>query len=292
MNLRVLRYFVTVAREESIMKAAEVLHVTQPTLSRQLKELEAECGSPLFIRGNRSQGIVLTEKGIILRRRAEEMLMLADRTQEEMLRSEDDISGKIVIGCGESAVIRILARCATEIRKQHPGVVFDLFSGNAEDVKDKLDQGLLDFGIFIEPTSLERYHTLRLPGSDRWGLLVNKQSPLADKASLCAKDLVGIPLLVSSQKQGAEGFAAWSGISADELQVVGTYNLLYNASLMVSEGYASALCIDKIIHTSGTNLRFIPLEPGSEVHLSIAWKKYQPLSKACSYFLSRLQNLN
>ncbi len=271
------------------MRAAEVLHVTQPTLSRQLKELEEEFGSPLFIRGNRSQGIVLTEKGMLLRHRAEEMLTLADRTMEEMLRSEDEISGRIAIGAGESAAIRIIAETAAGIRKEHPGVVFDFFSGNAEDVKEKLDQGILDFGIFIEPTSLDRYNTLRLPDCDSWGLLVSPASRLYDRVSVSASDLIGEPLLVSAQEKAAESFAEWSGISSDLLQIAGTYNLLYNASLLVAAGYGSALCLKDLINTTGTELRFIPLEPGEDIHLSLAWKKYQSLNKVCDHFLSKIR---
>ncbi len=287
MDLRVLRYFLTVAREESIIKAAEVLHVTQPTLSRQLKELEEEFGTPLFIRGNRSQGIVLTEKGIILRRRAEEMLTLADRTTEEMLQAEDEISGRVSIGGGESAAMRIIAKTANEIQKHHPNIQIDLFSGNADDVKEKLDQGILDFGVFIEPTSLDRYHTLRLPATDRWGVLVNVNSLLSKKEFITSSDLIDEPLLISRQNADAGNYTNLFGISFRDLNIIGTYNLLYNASLMVSEGYGSALCIDNIINTAGTNLKFIPFSQSTEVNLNLAWKKYQSLNKVCNYFLEK-----
>ncbi len=289
LDLRVLRYFLTVAREENIMRAAEVLHVTQPTLSRQLKDLEEEFGYPLFIRGNRAQGIVLTEKGMLLRRRAEELLTLADKTEEEMHRSSNELSGSISIGGGESAGMRIIAKTASLIRKEHPHIQFDLFSGNAEEVKEKLDQGILDFGVFIEPTSLDRYHTLRLPGCDHWGLLVNSASLLAEKESITPQELIGEALLVSAQRGGTENFAMWSGIASADLTIVGTYNLLYNASLMVSEGYGSALCIQDLINTTNTNLKFVPLEPSVDVHLTLAWKKYQGLNKVCDYFLSVLK---
>ncbi len=289
MDLKVLRYFLTVAREENTVKAAEVLHITQPTLSRQLKELEEEFGSPLFIRGNRSQGIVLTEKGILLRRRAEEMLTLADRTQEEMLRSEDEISGTVSIGGGESAVMRIIAQTTASIRKEHPKIRIDLYSGNADDVKEKLDQGILDFGVFIEPTTLDRYHTQHLSGTDRWGLLVNTASPLAVKDSLEIQDIKNEPLIISSQRSDARTYENLFGISLEDLNVIGTYNLLYNASIMVAEGNGSALCIDNIINTTGTNLKFIPFSQNIEVSLTIAWKKYQSLNKVCSYFLENLK---
>ncbi len=290
MELRVLRYFLTVAREESIMKAADVLHVTQPTLSRQLKDLEEEFGAPLFIRGNRAQGIVLTEKGLLLRRRAEEILTLTDRTEEEMLRSDDVLQGRIAIGGGESAAMRIIANAAAEIHAEFPDVIFDFFSGNAEDVKEKLDQGILDFGVFIGSTSMDRYHTLRLPGSDSWGLLVRVDSPLAKKESITAHDLVGEPLLVSVQKGLSESYAEWSGIPNDKLNIVGTYNLLYNASLLVSEGYGSALCLKDLINTNGTNLRFIPMTPSVDTHLNLVWKKYQTPNKLCDYFLEKISS--
>ncbi len=289
MDLRVLRYFLTVVREESISGAAEALHLTQPTLSRQLKDLEAEFGAQLFIRGNRSQKISLTEKGMLLRRRAEELIELADKTQEEMLLQDTEIGGDLNIGGGESAGMRLIARAASDLKKSYPNICFHLYSGNAEDVKERLERGLLDFGVFIAPSNLERYHTLRLPHEDSWGLLVNQDSPLALKESINSDELIGLPLIVSRQELAVQSFSEWTGIAPGQLNVVATYNLLFNASLLVEAGLGYALCLDGIINTTGTNLRFLPLHASDQVHLTLAWKKYQAMSKPAGVFLKKIR---
>lgn len=292
MDLRVLRYFLTVVRERSIVGAADVLHLTQPTLSRQLKDLEEEFGATLFLRGNKTQGLVLTEKGMLLRRRAEELVELADRTQLEMSRDDTAVSGEIMIGGGESDAMRIVAKAAKTLQKKYPAIHYHLFSGNSEDVKERLDKGLLDFGIFVEPTDLGKYEKLRLPANDRWGLLVRADNPLAAKDSLALDDLLDIPLIVSRQRQVGEAFAQRSGIEEERLNVVATYNLIYNAALMAQEGFGSVLCLDKLIPTGPTDrLRFIPMEPPVEVHLDFAWKKYQVRSKAAQVFLETMGQL-
>lgn len=291
MDLRVLRYFLTVVQEQSIVGAAEVLHITQPTLSRQLKDLEKEFGAKLFIRGNKTQGLSLTEKGMLLRRRAEELIELADKTQVEMQSDEQEVIGSLSIGGGESDAMRIIAKAANALKKQHPGIHFQLFSGNAEDVKEKLDKGLLDFGVFVEPTDMRKYETIQLPSTDSWGVLTRRDSPIADKESLTPQELLKIPLLISAQNQVAQTFAEWAGINSDDLHIVATYNLLFNASLMVEEGFGNALCLDKIINTIGSELCFIPLKPKENIHLSLAWKKYQMLTKPAEVFLDKMYAL-
>lgn len=293
MDLRVLRYFLTVVREKSIVRAADALHVTQPTLSRQLKELEDEFGATLFVRGNRSQGIVLTDKGMLLRQRAEELVELADRTQAEMSSDDTVVSGDIMIGGGESDAMRIIAKAANTLQKKYPDIHYHLYSGNAEDVKERLDKGLLDFGIFVEPADLHKYETLRLPAKDRWGLLVRTDSPLSAMQYVTASQLIGIPLIVSRQSRMLKAFEEWSGIDEQQLNIVATYNLIFNASLMVSEGFGCALCLDKLIHTGPSSaLRFLPLNPVSEVHLDFAWKKYQVLNKPAEVFLEEIRRLS
>lgn len=292
MDLRVLRYFLAVVREESISGAADALHLTQPTLSRQLKELEEEFGAQLFTRGNRSQKITLTEKGMLLRRRAEELVELADKTQEEMLLQDAEIGGDLNIGGGESAAMRTIARAADILIGQYPHIRFHLYSGNAADIKERLERGLLDFGVFIGPASLERYHTLRLPGTDIWGLLVHEDSPLAGRASISGNDLIGIPLIVSRQERAMYLLGETGGIDPQKLNIVATYNLLFNASLLVEAGLGSALCLDGIINTSGTSLRFIPLDFSDKLYLSLAWKKYQPLSKPSEVFLAKMREIS
>ncbi len=291
MDLRVLRYFLTVVREESISGAAEALHLTQPTLSRQLKELEEEFGAQLFVRGNRSRKITLTEKGRLLRRRAEEMVELADKTQEEMLLRDAEIGGELNIGGGESAGMRTIARAVSLLKEQYPGIRFHMYSGNAEDVKERLERGLLDFGVFIGPVSLERYHTLRLPGTDSWGLLMREDSPLAECAQISANDLAGIPLIVSRQERVIQLLNEQGGIDLQKMNIVATYNLIYNASLLVEEGMGYAFCLNGLINTAGTGLKFVPLSFSDQLHLSVAWKKYQPLSRPSEVFLAKMREL-
>lgn len=290
MDLRVLRYFLTVAREKSIVHAADVLHVTQPTLSRQLKDLEEEFGATLFVRGNKSQGLTLTEKGILLRRRAEELLELADRTQEEMHSDGGLPAGDVWIGAGESDVIRLIAKAAFVLQKQYPDIHYHLLSGNAEDVKERLDKGLLDFGVFAEPSDLQKYDKLRLPETDRWGLLVRKDSPLADMPAIKPEQLSGLPVIVSRQQLLSRSNPVCPGIENKRLNIVATYNLIYNAALMTEEGFGYAITVEKLVKTDeNSKIRFIPLEPRIELHWDIAWKKYQVFSKAAQAFLEKIR---
>lgn len=288
MDIRVLQYFLAVAREGSINGAAEYLHMTQPPLSRQLKELEAELGKQLFIRGNRK--ITLTEEGMILRKRAEQMIELMDKTEAEITCSNQNISGNIYIGCAESEGMRIICRTIRALREEYPDIHFHMISGHSEPITERLDRGLLDFGVFLEPTNIDKYEFIRLPHKDTWGLLLRKDSPLAKKKTITFDDLLTLPLITSSQDLVSNEFAGWSGGKSEQLNIVATYNLLYNAALMVEEGIGYALCLDKIIPTTaGRPLCFRPLEPALEATISVAWKKYQVFSKAADLFLNRLQ---
>lgn len=288
MELRVLRYFLAVAREETISGAAELLHVTQPTLSRQLMDLENELGAKLFIRGNRK--IILTEKGMLLRKRAEEIVELADKAEAEFTAAEELVSGDVYIGGGETDAMRLIAKSAGSLQKEYPGIRLHLFSGNADDVTERLDKGLLDFGVLIEPSNMNKYDYIHLPVTDTWGLLMRKDSPLAQKDSIRPKDLEGIPLLSSRQAMTRNFLSGWYGRDFDKLNIAVTYNLIYNASLMVDEGLGYALGLDKLVNTTGdSSLCFRPLEPRLEAHLSIVWKKYQVFSKAAQKFLEMLQ---
>lgn len=290
MDIRILRYFLAVVREESISGAAEFLHITQPTLSRQLMDLEEELGVKLLNRGKKNQRVTLTEEGMLLRRRAEEIVALTDKTVSEFDTSQDIVSGDIYIGGGETNAMRLIARIGKKLQAQYPLIRYHLFSGNADDVAERLDKGLLDFGLFIEPANMERYNYLRLPVTDTWGLLMRKDSPLADKKSIRTEDLENLPLIVSRQSMVGNELAGWSGRDFDNLNIVATYNLIYNASLMVDEGFGYALCLDRLVFSAeNNNFCFRPLEPGLEAHLSIAWKKYQVFSKAAEKFLEALQ---
>ena len=288
MDIRVLQYFLAVAREASITKAAQSLNMTQPPLSRQLKELEEELGKQLFIRGNRR--VTLTEEGMILRKRAEEMVELMEKTKVEVSSSGENISGELYIGGGETEGIRLIAKAAEKIQRKHPGISYHLFSGNADDVTERLDRGLLDFGILIEPADIKKYDFIRLPTKDRWGLLMRRDHPLAEKNGIQPEDLQGLPLIASRQSLAHNELSGWLGKQYESLQIVTTYNLLYNASLMVEENVGCALCLDHIIpEYENSPLCFRPLEPQIEVGLDIVWKKYQVFTKPATLFLNTLQ---
>lgn len=286
MELRVLNYFLTVAREKTISKAAEALHLSQPTLSKQLKELEEELGVTLFTRGNRA--ITLTEEGIYLANKGKEILSLIDATTANLM-SDDVISGEIAIGGGETQAFEFVALLLQELRERHPDINLRLYSGNADDVLEKIDKGLLDFGLVIDPVEKQKYEYLRLPLSDHWGILVNKQHPLAQKETVTPKDIRNTPLLVSNQSMVDNQLSEWLGGNLDHLTVIGTYNLLYNASVLVKQNVASALCIDGIVATENTNLSFIPFSPPLTASINIIWKKNQIFSNAAKAFLQLLQ---
>lgn len=290
MELRELKYFLAVAREQSISKAASSLFVTQPNLSRQMQNLEKEVGQRLFIRGTRK--ITLTEAGRLLYKRAEEIIELYNKTETELNKPITDIRGDIYIGGGESYVMGLIAKAAHEVQKDYPNVKFHLFSGDMVAVSEKLDKGLIDFGIFIEPADLSKYDYLRLPLTDTWGVLMRKDSPLAGKKYITPEDLRDEPLIRSKHSLGKSIISDWFKKSADELNIVATYNLLYNASILVEEGIGYAVGLDKIINTSGdSNLCFVPFYPKLESRLDIAWKKYQVFTKGAEIFLKKLQEI-
>ncbi len=288
MDIRVLRYFLAVAREESFSRAAQSLYLSQPTLSRQIREMEAELGATLFIRTNRS--VVLTREGMRLRKRAQEIVDLMDKTASEFAEPDTEITGDIYIGTGETHVMRRIAQVAVALRQEHPGIRFHLFSGNAESVTERLDRGLLDFGVLIEPADVSKYEFLRLPGKDIWGVLMREDHPLAAKETISAEDLIGVPLLASRQAQLASVWPQWMGRSADELNVVATYNLIFNAALMVEQGMGCALTLDHLVGGMDVSgLCFRPLTPRIESGLDLVWKKYQIFSPAAEAFLAAMQ---
>lgn len=290
METRVLRYFLAVAREETISGAAEVLHISQPTLSRQLTEFEDRLGVKLFIRGNRK--ITLTEEGLFLRKRAQEILDLIDKTEAEFNASDEIISGDVYIGGGETDAMRIIAKTVYKLRQDYPNIHYHLFSGNADDVTEKLDNGLLDFGVLIEPSDVKKYDFLHLSAKDTWGLVMRTDSPLAKLEYITPKDLFGLPLLCSRQSLVRNEISGWLGDDFEKLNIITTYNLIYNAALMVDEGVGYALTLDKLVNISSlnSNLCFKPLFPKLEAGLSIVWKKYQVFSKVAEIFLKALQD--
>lgn len=287
MELRVLRYFLAVAREENITAAAESLHITQPTLSKQLMELEDRLGAKLFVRGNRK--ITLTEEGRFLRKRAQEILDLADKTEAAFCPENEPVSGDVYIGGGETRGMRLIARTAKQLHHTYPDIHCHLFSGNAEDVAERLEKGLLDFGIFVGRTDLSKYDSLKFPIADTWGLLMRKEDPLAELDRISPELIKKIPLLGSRQALEQNELSGWLGCDFRQLNIVSTYNLIYNASLMVEEGLGCAVTIEGLVNTSGSNLCFRPFAPVVTAELVISWKKYQVFSKAAEKFLETLQ---
>lgn len=287
MEIRVLQYFLAVAREQSISAAAQSLHLSQPTLSTQLKALEQELGRQLLIRGTKgSRKVTLTEEGMILRKRAEEILTLVDRAQEEIVHGDGEVEGEVSIGAGETDTVRLFARAAGRLRRQHPGIRLRISSGNADFVLEQLDKGLIDFGLLFSEVDDHKYQSMAIPMRDTWGVLMRKEAPLAEKETITPEDLRDKPLILSHQRGG--GVLQWLGREPSQLSIVATYNLVYNASLLVDEGLGYALCFDKLINTQGSSLTFRPLDPPILAEATVVWKKYQVFSKAARLFLEEL----
>lgn len=288
MDIRVLQYFLIVAREKSISKAAEVLHMTQPPLSRQMKELEDELEKKLFVRGNRR--ITLTKEGLLLRKRAEEIVSLMEKTKAEVSASDENISGDIYIGNGETEGMRLILQTICQIQLQYPDIRFHFSSGDGYDVTDRLDRGLIDFGTLIEPIDIGKYEYLRLPRPDIWGLLVRTDHPLAALNCIHPEDLRNIPLMMSRQMEREGNLSGWLGYDSEELKVTATGNLARTLVMAVEEGAGCLLTLDRLVNLSTkTNLCFRPLEPKLESWMYLAWKKYQVFTTAAEIFIHFLK---
>lgn len=288
MDIRVLEYFLAVAREQTISGAAQALHMTQPPLSRQLMDLERELGKPLFLRGKRR--ITLTKEGMLLRKRAEEILSLVEKTKAEVSAPDEGITGELYIGGGETEGMRLIVQTAQQVQRAHPGVRFHFSSGDGYDVTDRLDQGLIDFGTLIEPIDMGKYDYLRLPSPDTWGLLLRKDHPLARLPRIRPGDLLGVPLLTSRQMEREDGLSGWLGYGYENLRVVATGNLVNTLALAVEEGMGCLFTLDKLVDLSGSrNLCFRPLEPRLESWMYLAWKKYQVFTRAAEVFVGELK---
>lgn len=289
MEIRVLKYFLAIAKEESISKAAEYLHVSQPALSKQMRDLEERLGTTLFIRGSRK--ITLTEDGLLLRQRAQQIIDLTDRTETEIIMGNASLSGKVCIGCGETEGMQWIARAIKKVQILHPNIQFHLHSGNAEDIMDLLEKGLIDFGVVIGEVDLSKYHSFLLPIQDITGVLMLKDSPLAKKEIITAQDLIAQPLIISSQGLEKEPLPHYL-IQNGNYHIVATYNLIYNASLLVKENVGYALGLDKLMNTNeDSELCFKPLTPISKDKISLIWKRFQHFSKPAQFFLNTFQTL-
>ena len=286
MELRVLEYYLMVAREENITKAAELLHITQPTLSRQLAQMEEELGVRLFERGKHR--IILTEDGLFLKRRAKELIDLADKTKSELKRSEENLSGTISVGSGETKSMGLLADWMTGFHKEHPQVTFDIYSSTADRIKDRIEKGLTDIGLLTEPVEVGKYQFIRLPGKARWGVLVGSDSELGVKTAVKAEDLWEIPVLLPRRDSVKNELANWFGDGYDRLNLLGTYNLVYNAAVMADSSGGAVLCMEH--DNLYRNLKFVPLEPVLSTGAVLVWKKGQFLSPVMNHFVRYLRN--
>ena len=287
MEFRVLKYFLMVAREENITKAAALLHVTQPTLSRQLIQLEEELGIKLFRRSKHS--IILTEEGMLLKRRAQEIVNLSDKTIQELMRKDDILSGSITLGCGETKNMRFLSERMKKFQKQNPLVQFHIHSSIADDIKDRIENGVFDMGLLTEPVDLDKYEFIRMPQKERWGILVRNKSALANKEYIEPKDLTEVPLLMVKRELVKNELASWFGDYYEELRIIATYNLLLNAATMVESGMGAALCMD-IDMNFYKDLCFIPLAPKLETGSVLVWKKNQMLGAPTARFIEYIKN--
>lgn len=281
MDLRVLQYYLTVAREENITRAAQLLHITQPTLSRQLRQLEEELGVKLFQRSKHS--IYLTAEGLLFRRRAQEIVALAEKAKGELLPGEEDISGEILIGCGELRSSQYMADLLAAFQGQYPRVQFRIYSGNSDNIKERMEQGSLDLGLLLEPVDVSKYSFIRMPVKERWGAFVRADSPLAPLETLSPQDMAGQRLIYSDREAVRREVLNWLGPYAEQTEWAAGGNLAYNMTALVRSGMGVFITLDLACHYDG--LKFIPLSPGLELSSVLAWKEHQVYSDAMGAFV-------
>ncbi|GLC87173.1 LysR family transcriptional regulator [Lysinibacillus piscis] len=290
MEIRILRYFLTVATEQSITQAARVLHITQPTLSRQIKELEEKLGTPLFIRKNKK--MLLTEAGMFLKSRAEEMVLLSDKTEQVFLeRKQEVVSGHIAIGCVEADNSDTLAMFLEEMVAEYPQVSFSIFSGTSDEIVEKLDRGLLDIALLLEPISTEKFNKIILPRQEKWGLLVSKDFFLANRNCVTIDELMGIPLLCPSRVDVQKMLYARLKLEVGELTIIGTFNLIFNVFSLVENGVGSALTIEGAVSNRRLeNMKFLPLMPEIKINCVVVWKKNTVISPAVHKLIEKFKH--
>lgn len=288
MDIRVLSYFLMAAREENITRAAQLLHVTQPTLSRQLMQLEEELGVKLFQRSNHS--VYLTDEGMVFRRRAQELVNLAEKAQEELTQKVETLSGIIAIGCGEMRGVQEVAKLITGFQERYPLVKFELYSGNNEDIKERMEQGTLDMGLLLEPVSIVKYDFIRMKTKEQWGVLIHKDAPLASQDVIRPGDLVGTQVVtVHLNTPVHHELVGWSGNFAKQMESCVNYNLLYNAVIAARERKGAATCVKLDCHYD--DMKFLPLEPKLELSSVLAWKDQQAYSKATTAFIKYVKDV-
>ena len=288
MEINDLKYFLAVAKEENMRVASNSLYISQPGLTKVIQRLENELGKSLFNRTHHR--LSLTEDGKLLKKRAQEIIELIDKTQNELKSQKNNLSGRIVIGCGESDGVRIITKAMKSFQDKYPNVHFQILSGNADIIREKVENGLLDFGVLLGVADLKKYDFIRLPYLDTWGVLMQKNSPFANKKSINLNDLLKMPLIYPSQTNGSPNIQNWFENKYQDLNIVASYNLIYNASLMVESGIGNAFCINKIINTFRSDkLVFIPVKPTLHSNVIFIWKKYQVFSEVNKLFLEELQ---
>lgn len=286
MDIRVLEYFLMVAREENITKAAQFLHITQPTLSRQLMQLEEELGTKLFERTNHS--VTLTDEGFLFRRRAQDIVSLAEKARQEITQNQENVSGIISIGCNELRSVQELARAMTVFQERFPKVKFELYSGSNEEIQERLEQGSLDMGLFIEPVRLEKYTTIPMRTKERWGVLLHQDVPLALQDAIRPGDLVGtLVFTIHINTPEHSELVKWSGEFAKDMDFSANYNVLHNAVIMARERKGAVICLEQDCYYS--EMKFLPLDPPLYVGSVLAWKEGQIISKATKAFIQFLQ---
>ena len=285
MEIRVLRYFLMTAREENITRAAELLHITQPTLSRQLMQLEEELGTKLFERSSHS--IRLTEDGMLLRRRAQELVQLADSVEKEFRHSKEEMSGTISIGSGETGSMQELAEIIRDFQEKYPLVQYDLYTATADEIKERLDKGLLDIGLLTEPVDIMKYSFIRMKRKEKWGILVRRDSKLAEQTSIGPSDLLDVPVFLAHRALVKNEIEGWFGDYYDQVQIAGTYNLINNAAVMVRNHIGVAFCFQ--LQSQFDDLTYVPIEPQIETGAVIVWKKAQIVSRTTHQFISFLK---
>lgn len=281
MELRVLNYFLAIAREENITKAAQHLHITQPTLSRQMAQLEEELGVKLFIRSNHH--IILTEDGMILRRRAQELLALASKTKQDFIHKEENLEGVISIGSGEYKSTRCLTNCIASFREKHPLVTYEFYSGNAGNIYDGIERGLIDIGLLSEPIDMQKFDFISMPVEEEWGLLVRNDSQLSQREYIEPKDLLGIPLVLPEGNFKDNMLRRWIGEYYDQMNVIARGNLQYNEILLAQSNIGAVIGIR--LNYNYDNIRFIPLYPTLKHSTALVWKKDEFFSPAIREFI-------
>lgn len=292
MEIQVLRNFLAVAREGNITNAANHIHIAQPSLSRQIKNLEDELGQKLFTRGSHS--VSLTPEGMILRKRAEDVIAMIDKIEDEFYTMGESVSGDIHIGGGETYIFRYIVDILKNLQKDYPNIHYHLYSGNAAEVTERLDKGLLDFGLLMQPADITKYNYINLPEKDIWGVVMRKDSSLAKKDSIACEDLIGLPLIFSRQsiqKIAGNTFTDWFGEKLEQMNIIATFSLVYNAMFMVQQGMGYMVTVDNLANTTvNPDLCFRPLSPIVEAGLAIVWKKYQVFSAPAEKLLEEFQH--